>query len=509
MSSSKKRQQLSLNTFLGRHHNKPSDKCKRLKTRTKDGSHFGSCPLCNRSLPLHQLELHASSCNGDERDKSTTNNKPERAVAAISRTNGLSLQPTSEPIPGLFLFENFITEGEESAILAELDGETHQELFLPWTVSRFNGTHLGKRWGVHCNLKDKRVDAAENPLPSFVYNLLMPKLQTQLLQGILKGSRPNEANAISYHRDKGHYLAAHVDDRKLSKEPILNLSLAGDCYMTFQNVAPNRNTALQRKRVLLKRRCLQILTSKARYDFSHGIENQGLLSERRVSVTMRESPLTQQSSMNLDQRQLSYQRWWKNTMISSCETKVENEITPSLEPVPGLFVFLDFISEKEERTILDEMDGHKTNPWWIEKHTGTHRQKRWGIDHDLWSQALRPPRHELPDFMNVILIPRLKRVAAMTGHIPNEVNAIEYRRSLGHSLASHIDDRHKHKEPYKNCQTRRNSALSEKKVYLPRRCLQIITGNARYDFSHGIQNSDLISERRVSVTMRETPYSGR
>jgi alkylated DNA repair dioxygenase AlkB len=108
----------------------------------------------------------------------------------------------------------------------------------------------------------------------------------------MSGCIPNEANAIEYRRKLGHHLLSHVDDRQLSKEPIANLSLAGDCFMTYCNVAPHRNTAVKERRLLLKRRCLQVLTGKARYEFSHAIENADLISERRVSVTMRESPLS-------------------------------------------------------------------------------------------------------------------------------------------------------------------------------------------------------------------------
>jgi hypothetical protein len=42
------------------------------------------------------------------------------------------------------------------------------------------------------------------------------------------------------------------------------------------------------------------------------------------------------------------------------------------------------------------------------------------------------------------------------------------------------------------------------RVHLPRRTLQILTGRARYDYRHGIHNSDLSSERRISITLRET-----
>eukprot|EP00980_Cylindrotheca_fusiformis_P025235 scaffold13311_cov161-Cylindrotheca_fusiformis.AAC.1 len=197
---------------------------------------------------------------------------------------------SSEPLPGLMLFDDFISPEEEIAILRHLDTEP-----LPFQPARFNGKHLGKRWGVHCNLRDRRVDVPENQLPDFIQNLLLPKLR---LLPSMKGCVPNEANAIDYRRGQGHWLKSHVDDRKLSKEPIANLSLAGDCYMTFQNRAAHRNLAEKEKKVLLKRRCLQVLTGNARYDFSHGIANQDLLSDRRVSVTMRESPLTSLEPQN-------------------------------------------------------------------------------------------------------------------------------------------------------------------------------------------------------------------
>jgi alkylated DNA repair dioxygenase AlkB len=215
----------------------------------------------------------------------------------------LHTQPSSEPLPGLFLYENFITEQEEAALLQMLDinptstststvqeeGEEDNRAWLPWKPSRFNGSNRGKRWGVHCNLRDRRVEAPAHALPEVLCHVVFPKLARL---ASMKGCTPNEANAIEYRRRQGHWLQAHVDDRKLSREPIANLSLAGDCTMTYRNQAMQRNTAGPEQRVHLKRRCLQVLTGKARYDFSHGIANQDLLSDRRVSVTMRESPIT-------------------------------------------------------------------------------------------------------------------------------------------------------------------------------------------------------------------------
>lgn len=260
-----------------------------VRRRRSPKSSFATCPICQESLPLHQLERHAATCNGE---------KPPKKKLKISENPQITnlflrfdtIQPTSEPIPGLFLFEEFVSEEQERRILAELDGTCLTREFLPWAPSTFNGTHRGKRWGVHCNLRLRRVLPAQTPLPSFMTNLLLPKL----LQLSNNHWMPNEANAIEYRKSNGDYLKAHVDDRQLSKEPIANLSLAGDCYMTFTIVKkkPSSTNVQSKIKVLLKRRTLQILTGPARYNYSHEIQNAHLLSDRRVSFTMRESPLS-------------------------------------------------------------------------------------------------------------------------------------------------------------------------------------------------------------------------
>jgi alkylated DNA repair protein alkB family protein 4 len=214
---------------------------------------------------------------------------PSSSAATQQKQQQLLRPHTFEPIPGLFVYEDFITEEEESMILHGIDVVDT----LPWKISKFNGKHIGKRWGVHCNLRDRRVDAPENPLPDILQQIVLPKLKRLLFHNGKKNTTiPNEANSIDYRRKQGHWLQDHVDDRKLSKEVIFNLSLVGDCYMTFTNIAKHRNIAVPKQRVLLKRRCLQIITGKSRYDFTHGITNSDLLSDRRISITMRESPLT-------------------------------------------------------------------------------------------------------------------------------------------------------------------------------------------------------------------------
>lgn len=468
-----------------------------------NGSNFGACPLCQSSFPLHRLETHASSCNGIQ----------TRQLLRKDVSDGLKC--SSEPIPGLFLFEDFITEEEEAEIMAQLDGESvaYRHEFLPWNACHFNGSHDGKRWGVHCNLRDRKVSAPENPLPDFVQRMLLSKLKTF---SQMTGCAPNEANAIDYRKHKGHWLEAHVDDRQLSKEPIANLSLAGDCIMTFRNVAPNRNTTGPVERVLLKRRTLQILTGKARYDFSHGIAHEDLISDRRVSVTMRESPVTDDNALHENTLQ-----WWSKVKVqtSTLLLSEKNAIDPSAQPIPGLYVYYDFISQDEEDIIMKELDCDVSLKWKSEQHTGHHREKRFGIDYDLWNRTLRAPKMDMPSFMESIIIPRLKRLESMQGCIPNDANAIDYRKEKGDFLKAHVDDRKRHKEPianlslcgdcnmtYRNEARAKNLEVNEKKVRLRRRCLQVLTGKARYEFSHAIDNCDLLSSRRISLTMRETPW---
>eukprot|EP00977_Amphora_coffeiformis_P011652 scaffold2804_cov181-Amphora_coffeaeformis.AAC.20 len=496
-------QQSAITSFFGggaKDVSKPAPK--KRKILRKNGSHFGLCPLCARSYPLYKLEQHASSCNGQiiaiKEDEQETK---ESQLCFLTHHR--------EPIPGLFVFDNFITQEEEAQILAELDNndETSSSSFLSWRPANFNGLHFGKRWGVHCNLRDRKVSEPENPLPPFMKSILLPALaKIRPMANI----QPNEANAIDYRRKLGHYLSAHVDDRRLSKEPIANLSLAGDCYMTFTNVAPQRNTAVASAKVWLPRRCLQVLTGRARYDFSHGIDNADLVSDRRVSMTMRESPLTVNVLQKLQNAAATTPKVPRPVMA------ILDPIQPTQEPIPGLFLFENFISAQEEQSILEEIDRPDV-PWRNEKHSGRHNEKRWGVEHDLWSRHVRPPQRDLPHFMNEIILPKLGRIAAMQGCMPNEVNSIEYRRKEGHSLNDHVDDRQKSKEPIANLSlageclmTYRNeknkTAVEVRRVLLKRCCLQIMTGQARYDFTHGIENKDLLSDRRVSVTMREIKY---
>ena len=125
------------------------------------------------------------------------------------------------------------------------------------------------------------------------------------------GFAPNEANAIDYRRASGMELLPHCDDRQMSSGVLVNLSLLGDCVMTYardakrkrkQKAVPDDVKVRKRRQdendarsegdavdVFLPRRSLQVQTGETRYEFSHAIRNENLLAARRVSVTFRES----------------------------------------------------------------------------------------------------------------------------------------------------------------------------------------------------------------------------
>jgi hypothetical protein len=78
----------------------------------------------------------------------------------------------------------------------------------------------------------------------------------------LRDFAPNEANAIDYDRAAGMHLLPHVDDRQMSSDVLVNLSLAGDCTMTYSQEGRRgfglSNSERQTVDIYLPRRSLQV-----------------------------------------------------------------------------------------------------------------------------------------------------------------------------------------------------------------------------------------------------------
>ena len=144
------------------------------------------------------------------------------------------------------------------------------------------------------DLKRRTVAPASRPLPPLV-QAVADKMSATTHQA-LRQFEPNEANAICYDKAAGCELLPHVDDRQMSTDLIVNLSLLCDCVMTYVEDAGRDGRsgwegAARAKKVdvFLPRRSLQVQSGPTRYNFAHSIRNENLQGPRRVSITFRRS----------------------------------------------------------------------------------------------------------------------------------------------------------------------------------------------------------------------------
>ncbi|GLI65259.1 hypothetical protein VaNZ11_008748, partial [Volvox africanus] len=233
-------------------------------------------------------------------------------------------------LEGQYIVTEFITVAEEMELLALCDDPVLKPAWSPWIGQTYSNATAqktrGKRWGVLPDYHRRGVAPQEHPLPPLL-QLLAKRMREHI--GILQMFQPNEANAIDYRRSRGSWLRPHVDDRILSGDLIVNLSLAGAAVMTFvkdkdkvkdknkardgvkegsvycsgpsrgsdagQRVEPLLQQRSQHQRqqqsvgeeaqVGLAPRSLQILSRSARYNYTHAIAPSDLVDERRVSIT--------------------------------------------------------------------------------------------------------------------------------------------------------------------------------------------------------------------------------
>ncbi|XP_024525489.1 alkylated DNA repair protein alkB homolog 8 isoform X2 [Selaginella moellendorffii] len=244
-------------------------------------SSFVECPACQLKVATTLINVHLDlDCkparNASQKQTPLTGREEticlDEQASCSSVFVALSssrVQPKPSVMNGYQLVENFIS-CEESL----------EALQFHWL----------KQWQVL-----RPCDGSRQKINAFVHRkILAPKFEMpHVLEPIMERMRsipllaeffPNEMNSLEYIRESGHFLRPHVDDRQLSGTLIVNLSMCGECYMTFKR----ERGAYECHKIRLKQRSLQILTGDSRYNFTHEIENRDLLSPRRVSITFRE-----------------------------------------------------------------------------------------------------------------------------------------------------------------------------------------------------------------------------
>ena len=120
---------------------------------------------------------------------------------------------------------------------------------------------------------------------------------------------------------------------------------------------------------------------------------------------------------------------------------------------------------------------------------------------------------KIPSFLDFVVERMCKnqKYFPLLGWKPNEVNANYYKKQNKHYLSAHFDDRRLSGELLANISLRGDCEMEfhnpktniRKRVFLPRRSLQIVTKESRYDWTHAIPLECFHDDERVSLTFRK------
>ena len=196
------------------------------------------------------------------------------------------------------------------------------------------------------------------------------------------------------------------------------------------------------------------------------------------------------------------------------------------ELVPGLWLVSEFLSESEEMQLIRDVDEDSGTPWRVSSFNGFTDTKVFGVrtqfglpneERLVRKNDVSKDEHDIPPYMAGLV----RRVSALPTVFPelqdllrsfkiNDCNVNSYERERGHFLTPHFDDRALSGPLLLNlslgcdCFMTYSSQTEQRtvRVRLPRRCLQIVSGEARYYFKHSIDKEDVLGSRRVSVTFR-------
>ena len=201
--------------------------------------------------------------------------------------------------------------------------------------------------------------------------------------------------------------------------------------------------------------------------------------------------------------------------------------------------------------MVAQLDGEQ---WEAENFNGPKLHQHYGAGISYKHRIVNLTGHkEIPPFLEPVFLKMRERVPILNDFFPNQVGVNAYLRRDGHHIRAHVDDRtlsgpfitnlsllaHSYmtftaeKENPKTLtvpdavydvdddewgpgETEETSlrlftceAPGRLDVLLPRRSLQIMTGDSRYYWKHAIANEKLLGDRRISVTMRQLSLSSK
>ncbi|XP_008304498.1 alpha-ketoglutarate-dependent dioxygenase alkB homolog 4 [Stegastes partitus] len=184
----------------------------------------------------------------------------------------------SFPFPGVFLWENFISEEEEKELINTMDQDQ-------WNLSQ-----SGRRkqdFGPKVNFKKRKVRISNfSGLPALSQTLVLRMQQEPSLAGF----QPVEQCNLDYHPQRGSSIDPHLDDSWLWGERLVTVNMLSNTTLTMSLEEGLPKLGLPEEvhvAVHLPRRCLVVLYGEARHRWKHAIHREDV-HERRVCSTYRE-----------------------------------------------------------------------------------------------------------------------------------------------------------------------------------------------------------------------------
>ncbi|KAL2918697.1 hypothetical protein HK105_201531 [Polyrhizophydium stewartii] len=184
-------------------------------------------------------------------------------------------------LPGLRLLRDFVSEADEAALVAAVDGR-------PWCGRGVApNPELRRRTqqdGFLFLYRTRTVVERLGPLPPFV----QPLVARMQAHGVFAAEPPNHLLVNEY--DLGQGIMAHTDSTAIFGDTVTSLSLLSDCVMTFVDKATGASVP-----VVLPRRSLLVMTGHARTQCTHEISKDAVETaagavvhrDRRISLTLR------------------------------------------------------------------------------------------------------------------------------------------------------------------------------------------------------------------------------
>eukprot|EP00002_Diphylleia_rotans_P020942 TRINITY_DN4072_c0_g1_i4.p1 TRINITY_DN4072_c0_g1~~TRINITY_DN4072_c0_g1_i4.p1 ORF type:complete len:449 (-),score=98.37 TRINITY_DN4072_c0_g1_i4:645-1991(-) len=221
---------------------------KKEETLKSNPNETRECPKCGEQVAEYRFSQHVHQfCRAENNQLYLLN--PRYALCDAKSTFYGSLG-----LHGIRVIYDFISKEEETMLIAHLDANF-------WKPSFANGVQRSQSYGYAWDRRNK-VAMKDNfrPLPDFL-NFIFQRMHDSVIE--LREFHANNTNFNEYLKEKGHSIGLHCDDRQISGDFVVTMSLCGDAFMTFQN---ERNPSWMTK-VLLPQRSLLVTSGDGRYNW--------------------------------------------------------------------------------------------------------------------------------------------------------------------------------------------------------------------------------------------------